>query len=147
MIKIFSLIASVLALTLTSTGAVVGAAQRSGPGDSLYPVKTWSEKYLNSTQSQAEVQTEARLQTREQLQNEFGAEATETADAIRDQDRIQLQEQIHISETATPQHLNSQNPWTTDVPPVPGSSYGPGTGINCDGTQQNEADRGNGNKP
>ena len=146
MIKIFSLIASVLALTLTSTGTVVGVAQRSGPGDSLYPVKTWSEKLLNRPQSQVEVQTEAQFQIREQLQSGFGTEATEPSDMIRDQDRIQLQDRIHISEVATPLHLNSQNPWTTDTP-VPGSSYGPGTGENCDGSQQNGADRGNGNKP
>ena len=151
--KTFFVIGMALALAFTTAGVVRAAAQNSEPGDLFYPVKTWIEQRQGRTETQS----------REQLQLRQPQEPTAIGDFLREQDRLQIREQdrIHQSETATPQHVISQNPWATGTP-SPGSGYGPGPGTcsTCDGSQQQHqngqetghsqqdgANSGNGNKP
>jgi hypothetical protein len=148
--KTIFVIAAAAALVLTTAGVVHAEAQSSEPGDLLYPVKAWIRQYQNRTETQ----------NLEQLQIQQSPEPTATGDMLREQDCLQIREQdrIHQSETATPQHINSQNPWTTGTP-SPESGYGPGTCSTCDGSQQrqngqetghsqqNGSSPGNGNKP
>jgi hypothetical protein len=151
--KTLFVIGMTLALALITAGVVQAATQNSEPGDQFYPVKIWIEQR----------QDRAETQSREQLQLRQPQEPTAAGDILREQDRLQIREQdrTHQSETATPQHFNSQNPWTTDIS-SPGSGYGmgPDTCSNCDGSQQqhqngqetghnqqNGANPRNGNKP
>jgi hypothetical protein len=151
--KTIFVIAAAAALVLTTAGVVHAEAQSSEPGDLLYPVKAWIRQYQIRTETQS----------LEQLRIQQPQEPTATGDMLREQDRLQIREEdrIHQSETATPQHINSQNPWTAGTP-SPESGYGPGPGTcsTCDGSQQqhqngqetgqrqqNGSNPGNGNKP
>jgi hypothetical protein len=150
--KAFFVIAIAVTLVLTAAGVVFAAAKNSEPGDLLSPVKAWIEQHQNRSETQ----------NLEQLQLQQPREPTATGEMLREQDRVQIREmdRIHQTETVTPQHINSQNPWTAGTP-SPGSGYGPdhGTCSTCDGSQQhqngqetghgqqNGANPGNGNKP
>ena len=144
--KAFFAIAIAVTLVLTAAGVVFAAAKNSEPGHLLYPAKAWIEQQQNRTETQ----------NLEQLQLQQPQEPTATGEMLREQDRVQIREmdRIHETETVTPQHINSQNPWTAGTP-SPGSGYGPdhGTCSICDGLrqhqngQQNGSNPGNGNKP